>query len=300
MRSLLADVAPMAKEWVRRPASVAWAVPGFVRAKPLGALAALVVVGMGAVAIFAPWIAPYDPLEFNPSERLTGYSASHWLGTDQFGRDILSRTIYGTRTSIMVGFLSVLLGSFVGGAIGIASGYLMGKTDLVVQRVVDILMSFPLIVLGLALVATLGPSTTNIVIAIAIVFAPRVARVTRSAAISVRERDYVVAARALGANDVRIMVRHVAPNCVAPFLVVTTAELGYAILAESSLSFLGFGTQDPNPSLGFMLGGPAQEFLQVAPWMAVWPGLAIALIVFGFNLLGDALRDLLDPRLRRT
>lgn len=272
----------------------------FVCAKPLGAAGAFLVLAVGLAALAAPLAAPYDPSAHHLADKLQGPSLRYWMGTDQFGRDILSRVLYGARVSLIVGFLSVLVGGGAGGVLGLTSGYLMGKFDLVAQRVVDVLMSFPMLILALVIVAVLGPSTVNIVAAIALVFAPRVARVTRAAALSVRSRQYVDLARASGATTMRILVWHMAPNCLAPWLVIVSAELGAAILTESSLSFLGLGTQEPNASLGAMLSGAAQAYIQQAPWMAVWPGLMISLAVFGFNVLGDALRDVLDPRLRRA
>ncbi|MBI4234286.1 MAG: ABC transporter permease [Chloroflexi bacterium] len=271
----------------------------FVRQKPLGAIAALMIVAVLVMGFAAPLIAPWGQFQTDNGYELQGYSWRHWMGTDQWGRDIMTRIFYGARISLLISLLSVVVGSGTGALWGVASGYLMGKVDLISQRVVDALMSIPLLIVAMAVVAALGASIPNLVIAIAVTFAPRVARVTRSAAISLRERQYVDAARAVGASDSAIILRHVAPNCMAPFLVVATAELGTAILVESSLSFLGLGTREPRASLGAMLSGAVQNYFVIAPWMAIWPGVVLALAVFGWNVLGDALRDVLDPRLRR-
>jgi peptide/nickel transport system permease protein len=274
------------------------ALAGFVRLWPLGALGGGILLLLILAALLAPLISPYDPTAQYIAGRLEPPGPGHWLGTDQFGRDLFSRIIYGARVSLTVGFLSVLLAGLAGGLVGLLSGYFLGRTDLLVQRLVDVLMSFPLLVLAMLVVAVLGASTTNVVVALAIAYTPLAVRVTRSRAMAVRGAPFVEAAQAIGASEVRILLRHIAPACLAPWLVLVTAELGTAILAESSLSFLGLGTQEPMPSLGGMLGGAALQHMEQAPWMALWPGLAIGLAVFGFNLFGDALRDALDPRLR--
>lgn len=271
----------------------------FARAKPLGAVSAAVLVLVFAVAVLAPVIAPYDPTAFSRGEELRPYSAGHWLGTDQFGRDTFSRTLFGARASLVISVGSLLLGALSGAVLGVMSGYYMGRFDMLLQRLMDALMSFPSLILAMAVVAVLGPSASNIIIAIGLTFVPRMARVTRSSALSLRERQFVDAARGMGASDLWIMMRHIVPNAVAPFLVLASSELGAAILAESSLSFLGLGTQEPNPSLGGMLSRASQQYFLRAPWMAVWPGVALSVTVFAFNVLGDALRDVLDPRLRR-
>jgi peptide/nickel transport system permease protein len=229
---------------------------------------------------------------------LSAPSGQHWLGTDTFGRDVLSRLIYGSRTALLVGFGASVLGATLGAVLGVASAYFGGRVDLYLQRVMDIFLSFPLIILALALVAILGNSIPNLITAIMIPMIPRCALVIRSSALSIREMPYVDAARAAGFGHVRIILRHMLPNVMAPYLVMLTAFLGQAILLEASLSFLGLGVQEPTPAWGLMLRGGAAEFAEAAPWMAIFPGLAISLAVFAFNLFGDSLRDALDPRLR--
>lgn len=225
-------------------------------------------------------------------------SAEHWLGTDSFGRDVLSRLIYGSQTALIVGFGASLLGATIGALIGVASAYFGGRIDLLLQRFMDVLLSFPLIILALALVAILGNSIPNLIVAIMIPMVPRCALVIRSSALSIREMPYVDAARAAGFTHSRIILRHMLPNVMATYLVMLTAFLGQAILLEASLSFLGLGVQEPLPAWGLMLRGAAVEFAETAPWMAIFPGVAISLAVFAFNLFGDSLRDALDPRLR--
>jgi len=266
--------------------------------QPLGAAGALVVIGMIFMAIFADYISPYDP-EVNAFEfMLTAPNADFWLGTDQFGRDILTRLIYGARTALLVGFVAAYVGAFSGLVLGVASAYYGGKVDLILQRIMDVFMAFPLIILALAVVATLGTGIENVIIAITIPFIPQCARVVRSSALSIREIPYVDAARACGFSDARIILRHMTPNVMAPFLIMLTTFVGQAILLEASLSYLGLGVQEPVPSWGLMLQGGAEEYAESAPWVAIFPGVAISLAVFGFNLFGDALRDLLDPKLR--
>jgi peptide/nickel transport system permease protein len=270
----------------------------FVRRKPLGAIGGLLIVVMVVVALLAPWLAPYDPLETDYGAMLAPPSAAHWLGTDTFGRDVLSRIVYGARTALLVGFGASILGTTLGALVGVASTYFGGKVDLAVQRLMDVVISFPIIVLAMAVVAVLGTGVVNLTLAIAIPMIPRAARVLRSSALAVREMPYIEAARAIGFGHARIIFRHMAPNVMAPYLVLLTAYLGQAILLEASLSFLGLGVAEPTPAWGLMLKGAAVEFAEQAPWMGVFPGLAISAAVFGFNLLGDSLRDALDPRLR--
>jgi len=270
----------------------------FSRRRPLGAIGAVVVVLMVAVALSATLIAPYDPLAVDFGAMLAAPSAGHWLGTDAYGRDVLSRLIYGSRTALIVGFGAALIGATAGAVLGVGSAYFGGRTDLVVQRFMDIFISFPLIILALAMVAILGNSLPNLIIAITIPMIPRCALVIRSSALSIREMPYVDAARAAGYGHARIVLRHMLPNVMAPYLIMLTSFLGQAILLEASLSFLGLGVQEPTAAWGLMLRGAAVEFAEAAPWMGLFPGLAISLAVFAFNLFGDSLRDALDPKLR--
>ncbi len=270
----------------------------FARRFPLGTLGAAIMALFVVAALFADLITVYDPLSTNAPLSLARPSAAHWLGADFLGRDIYSRIIYGARISLAVGLGSTLLGSLLGVALGLASGYLGGWFDLAVQRLVDILQALPLLVLALVMAASLGASLTNTVIAIAIPLIPYVARVIRANTLALRELPFVEAARAVGLSELRIALRHVLPNTLAPLIVLATAQLGSAILTEASLSFLGLGVPEPYPSWGRMLSESAEEYVRTAPWLVVFPGLAISLVVFGTNLLGDALRDLLDPRQR--
>ena len=274
------------------------AVQDFTRRRTLGAAGAAVVVLMLVVAVLAGALAPYDPVAVDFGAMLASPNAKHWLGTDAFGRDVLSRLIFGSRTALLVGFGAAVLGSVLGTVIGVGSAYFGGRVDLYLQRLMDILLSFPLIVLALTLVAILGNSIPNLIMAIMITMIPRCALVIRSSALAIREMPYVDAARAAGFGHSRIILRHMLPNVVAPFLIMITAFLGQAILLESSLSFLGLGVQEPTAAWGLMLRGAAVDFAETAPWMAVFPGLAISLAVFAFNLFGDSLRDALDPKLR--
>jgi peptide/nickel transport system permease protein len=289
------DEAPLEK-----PPGWGLALVRFVRRKPLGALGGGIVLGMLVLAIFASWLAPYSPEEFihGGSARLQPPSWRFPMGTDNLGRDILSRVIHGARLSMLVGFVSTLFGTGIGALLALVTVYWGGKWDLLAQRLMDILWAFPSLVIAIVIIAVLGRSTTNLIIAIAIVVIPSTARVVRSAVLGVKETDYVQAARAIGAGQWRIMWRHIAPNCLAPYLVIATASLGGAIITEASLSFLGLGVPPPAPSWGRDLFGSAQKFAELAPWMPIMPGLAISLTVYGFNLFGDAIRDILDPRLR--
>ena len=274
------------------------AILNFVRRRPLGAIGAAIILVMALLAATANFIAPYDPLATDYGAMLAAPNAQHWLGTDAFGRDVLSRMIYGSRTALMVGLGASLLGAVFGSLIGVASAYFGGRVDLVVQRVMDVFFAFPVIILALAVVAILGTGVGNVILAIATPMVPRCARVVRSSALSVREMPYVDAARASGYGHRRIILRHMLPNVMAPILIMATAFLGEAILLEASLSFLGLGVTEPTAAWGLMLRGAAVQFAESAPWMAIFPGLAISLAVFGFNLFGDSLRDALDPRLR--
>jgi peptide/nickel transport system permease protein len=268
------------------------------RRKPLGAAGAAIVLLMMVTALFADLIAPYDPVANDFARMHLAPSAAHWFGTDQFGRDLLSRIIFGSRTALFVGFVSAGIGATVGLVLGVASAYFGGRFDLIFQRLMDIFMAFPLIIMALTVVSIFGTGAQNVIIAITIPFIPRCARVVRSSALTVREIPYIDAARSCGFGHARIILRHMVPNVMAPYLIMITAFVGQAILLEASLSYLGLGVQEPTPAWGLMLQGGAEEYAESAPWMAIFPGLAITLAVFAFNLFGDALRDTLDPKLR--
>jgi len=270
----------------------------FVRRQPLGTIGLVLVVVVTLVGISADWIAPYDPTANDFAAMTQPPSWAHLLGTDQFGRDLLSRIIYGARTAVVVGLSASMIGGFIGLVLGVASAYFGGRIDLLVQRALDVLMAFPLIIMALAVVAIFGTGVQNVIIAITIPLIPRCARVVRSNALSIREVPYIDAARTCGFSHARIILRHMVPNVVAPFLIMLTAFVGQAILAEAALSYLGLGVQEPVPDWGLMLQGGAEEYATTAPWIAVFPGLAIMLTVFGVNIFGDALRDVLDPKLR--
>ncbi len=274
------------------------AVLDLIRRQPLGAAGAFIVIIMILMAALAEFIAPYDPIVNDFENMLLAPGAEYWLGTDEFGRDILSRLIYGARTALFVGFVAAFVGATAGLVLGVASAYFGGRFDLLFQRVMDVFMAFPLIILALAVVSILGTGIQNVIIAITIPFIPNCARVVRSNALAIREIPYVDAARACGFGHARIILRHMVPNVMAPFLIMITAFVGQAILLEASLSYLGLGVQEPTPAWGLMLSGGAEEYAESAPWIAIFPGLAISLAVFGFNLFGDALRDVLDPKLR--
>jgi peptide/nickel transport system permease protein len=276
-----------------------WTTLGrFVHRKPLGAAGGVIVLVMVFTALLAPWLETHDPIATDASYTLGLPTVEHWLGTDHLGRDIYSRIVHGAWVSLLVGLGSTLLGSVLGGIIGLLSGYIGGKTDLITQRFLDILQGLPLLVLALVMSASLGPSIRNVIIAISIPIIPRAARVIRASVLSIREMQYVEAARALGVRHLRVAFRHILPNTIGPFIVLCTAQLGSAILVEATLSFLGLGVPEPYPSWGRMLSVSAAEYAQKAPHLVLFPGIAISLAVFGSNLLGDALRDTLDPRLR--
>lgn len=270
----------------------------FIRNQPLGAAGGAIVILMILAAVFADFITVYDPEQISFEAMLVPPEWAYPLGTDNYGRDILTRVIYGARTALFVGFVAAFVGSFAGLVLGVASAYFGGTFDLIFQRVMDVFLAFPLIILALAVVAVLGTGTENVIIAITIPFIPQCARVVRSNALAIREIPYVDAARACGFSHTRIILRHMVPNVMAPFLIMITAFVGQAILLEASLSYLGLGVQEPVPAWGLMLQGGAEEYAESAPWVAIFPGLAITLAVFAFNLFGDALRDVLDPKLR--
>jgi peptide/nickel transport system permease protein len=283
-----------------RPAGVRWvaAIAWFARHKPLGAVGGVIVVAMLVMAVFAEQIAPYRFDETIRGARMRPPSAAHWLGTDNLSRDMWSRIVYGARVSVTVGFATIALAIAVATGICVSSAYFGGAWDLVVQRIVDAWLSFPYLVIILSVMAVLGPGRLNLIISVAIIAAATNSRVIRSATLSVMQSQFVEAARAMGCGHARIIVRHLLPNVAATIIILATIGLGAVILAESALSFLGFGVPPPYPSWGAMLSGSGRTYMLRAPWMAVWPGVAISLAVFGFNMLGDALRDVLDPRLR--
>lgn len=280
--------------WWRRVAGLA----AFARRKPLGAVSALIILGIIVVAVFAPLVDRYDPLIGRLPERLHGPSAAHWFGTDDTGRDVYSRVIHGARSALYIGFLSVMLGVAAGSLLGLVSGYLEGKTDLVIQRAVDSIQAFPALILALAVASVLGPSDNNSLMIIGLILVPGAARVVRGSTLSIKNNVYVDAAKAVGAGTPRIIFRHILPNVFAPIIVLASVYLGSAILVAASLSFLGAGKSEPDPAWGLMLSGQGKRYLELAPWVAVAPAIAISLTVLSFNLLGDAVRDVLDPRLR--
>ena len=269
-----------------------------IRRQPLGAVGALMVLIMVAAALFADQIAMYDPEINDFAAMLEGPSTAHLFGTDEFGRDIYSRIVHGARTAMTVGFSAAILGSTIGLFVGVSSAYFGGWVDNIMQRIVDVLMAFPAIILALTVVIILGRGVGPVIIAITIPMIPNCARVVRSSALAIREIPYVDAARAMGFGHLRIILRHISPNIMAPYLIMLTNFLGAAILAEASLSYLGLGVQEPTPAWGLMLKSGAEEYAESAPWAVIFPGLAISVAVFGFNLFGDALRDVLDPKLR--
>ncbi|MBM3270769.1 MAG: ABC transporter permease [Candidatus Sericytochromatia bacterium] len=275
---------PAWRVWLRRALANRGAVAG--------AIVSLLFV---LVAVLAPWLAPYDPLAQDLGARLQPPGANHWLGTDDLGRDVLSRLIAGAGISLQVGLLSVSLAFAAGAAIGLCAGYAGGWVDEALMRLVDVLMAFPTILLAILVVAILGPSLTNAMLAVAIVNVPTYARLVRASALVVARQEYVSAARALGAGHARIALLHVFPNCLTPLVVQATLGIAAAILETAGLSFLGLGAQVPAPEWGAMLNG-SRAFIRSAPWTVMFPGLAIMAVVLGFNLLGDGLRDLLDPR----
>lgn len=267
---------------------------------PLGGVGIVIVVGFVAVALLAPYITWYDPLSTNPSISLATPSLDHPMGADFMGRDLYSRIMYGAQTSLVVAFGATVLGVLLGVLIGLSSGFFGGAFDLIIQRFIDMLQALPTLILAMAMAAALGPSLTNTMIAIAIPKLPSIARVVRANTLSLREMPFVEAARAMGMSEMRIAIRHVLPNTLAPLIVLATAGLGSAILVEASLSFLGLGVPEPHPSWGRMLSESAAEYARTAPWLVIFPGLAITMAVFGTNLLGDAIRDILDPRQRTS
>ena len=269
-----------------------------VREQPLGTAGAVVLLIMVLAAIGAPVIAPFDPTQGDASALNSAPNAINWLGTDAFGRDNLSRLIYGARISLLVGVGASLLGVSIGAALGIAATYRGGWADVLTQRLMDALLAFPMLLLALAMAAVLGPSLPNVIVALAMPIVPRAARIARSSVLVLKASTFVEAARATGCSDLRIMLRHILPNTFAPLLVIATAYLGLAIVQEAALDYLGAGIQEPDSSWGLMMSGSATTLALTAPWIVIFPGLAICLTVLATNLLGDAIRDLLDPKLR--
>jgi peptide/nickel transport system permease protein len=270
----------------------------FVRRYPLGAIGAVLMGVFLATALFADQISPFDPFTTNARISLAPPGGEHVLGADFMGRDVFARIVYGARISLAVGVGATAMGCIIGVIIGLMSGFFGGWFDLIVQRLMDIMQSLPLLVMALVMAASLGPSLTNTIIAIAIPLVPNVARIIRSNTLSLREMPFVEAARAIGMSETRIAIVHVLPNTLAPLIVLATAQLGSAILVESALAFLGLGVPEPYPSWGRMLSESAAEYVRTAPWLVIFPGIAISAVVFGTNLFGDAIRDILDPRQR--
>jgi len=271
-----------------------------LRRQPLGAASAALIVIIVLTAIFADVLAPYDPLETRPEIRLARPSWEHPFGTDDIGRDVFSRIIHGSRISLWVGLLAVGIGTAAGMVIGLLCGYCEGRLDLIFQRVMDAIQAIPGLVLALAIVSVLKPNTTNAMLAIAIVIIPGNSRIVRGAVMTAKQNRYVEAAQAIGCQHPRIILSHILPNVTAPILIIASIWLGNAILIEATLSFLGVGTQPPTPSWGLMLSSTGRAFMEQAPWLAIFPGLAISLAVLGFNMFGDTLRDAWDPKLRNT
>jgi peptide/nickel transport system permease protein len=284
----------------QRTAGPSWltAVGQFARRKPLGAFGAAIVVLMLVLAVGAQWLAPY-PYDIGvTADRLQGPTFAHPFGTDANGRDLLSRIIWGARMSVTIGFGAVLLSTVIAVTVGVACGYFGGVFDLLVQRLVDVWISFPALVLLVSLVAILGPGLWSTTLVLGVLLAPGTARIVRGAVLGMRHQPYVESARCVGAGHARIVRSYVLPNVSAAIVVLATTQLGTAVLAESTLSFLGYGVPPPFPTWGAMLSGTGRAFMLQSPWLSIWPGLAISAAVFGFNMLGDALRDVLDPRLR--
>ena len=277
-----------------------WHIAMFFRTKPLGGFGAVVAFLLIVIAIFAPWIKTQEEFTTNHLRLYAGPSSEMLFGGDELGRDVFSRIVMGTRISLRVGLISAFVGSGIGLVIGVSSAYFGGLMDLIVQRLIDGMIAFPGLVLAIAIVAARGGSIDNVIIALSILFIPSTARLIRSQALAVKETDYVLAARAVGAGHLRIIFRHIVPQVAAVLIVIITFQVGVAIIAEASLSFLGLGASPDEPSWGGMLKGATSNYVGVGPWLPLVPGLAIAIVVFSWNLLGDGLRDVLDPRLRGT
>ncbi len=272
----------------------------FLRRNPRMIVGGTIVLAWVFIAVFAPWVAPFDPIKVNVTDSLIPPSPGHWLGTDDLGRDVLSRVMWGSRVSLSVGAISVSIGLLVGTSLGLAAGYLGGKFDLLIMRGIDALLAFPALILAIAITSALGPQIQNAMIAIGIVAIPAYARLTRGQVLAVRQREFIVAARTIGASPLRIVTRHIFPNVMNALIVQATLSTAFAILAEAALSFLGLGPQPPYPSWGQDIAYSQRYLPNLKWWMSVGPGIAIFTAVFAFNFLGDALRDALDPRLRRS
>jgi len=268
-----------------------------VRLQPVGTVSLVIIIALVGVALFADYIARFDPASID-ARSLQSPNSTHWFGTDNFGRDIFSRVVYGSRISLQVGLIATSIGVFGGSLIGLVSAYFGGTIDLVVQRLVDAMMAFPFLVIALIMIAVVGPSVRNVMIVVGVAIMPGVSRVIRGIVLSEKENAYVLSAESVGASNARIMFRHLLPNLVAPIVILVSSVLPGAVLVEAGLSFLGLGTPPPTPSWGADLSGNARTFFQHAPWMAIFPGLALSIVVLAFNLLGDAIRDLVDPQLR--
>jgi peptide/nickel transport system permease protein len=282
------------------PISRSLAVVGIIRRQPLGTIGAVILLVMTIAAIGAPYIAPYDPTVGNPAALYQPPSAAYWLGTDAFGRDTLSRLLYGARVSLMIGFGASASGVIIGTVIGIFSGYIGGWVDTVTQRVMDAMLAFPMLLLALAMAAVLGSSVRNVIIALATPIVPRAARIARASTLVLNSSTFVEASRAIGCSNIRIVLRHILPNTFAPLMVIATAYLGLVIVQEAALDYLGAGIQEPQSSWGLMMSGSATSLALVAPWIVIFPGVAISMTVLASNLLGDAIRDALDPKLQRN
>ncbi|RHW37679.1 ABC transporter permease [Lysinibacillus yapensis] len=268
----------------------------FIRSNPIGTISIGFILLVILISVLAPIIAPYDPVLQNRQSILIGPNGTHILGTDELGRDVFSRIVYGSRISLLVGFSAVVFSMIFGIFFGVVSGYFGGVIDMIVQRIMDAIMSIPSLILALFIAALLGPAIQNVIIALVIVETPRFARIVRGEMLRIRETNYVEASRSIGSSVFRIIWKHAIPNMGAPIIVLASLAFGQSIIAEASLSFLGIGTPPPNPSWGLMLSD-ASRFMETAPWLVLFPGLALALCVLAFNLLGDALRDFLDPKI---
>lgn len=299
------DVAPDRALPDSAQSTVIGALAAFARKQPLGVVGAAILLIVIFVAFFAPVLAPFDPYEVHvlykyasPGTVLKETGQRLWLGGDQLGRDTLSRLVYGARISLYVSLISVGIGVTLGALIGVVSAYFGGKIDLIIQRLVDTVMAFPAIILALAVVSVAGASLRNVILALVVFLTPASARVVRAQALAIKEMDYVLSAKAMGATSRRIIFSHMVPNCMAPYIVFATANLGFAVVVEAALSFLGVGTPPDVPSWGGMLSITGQKYVEVSPWLVIFPSVAVSVAVFGFNLFGDALRDALDPRLK--